>query len=75
MKIVKNQTTNVYYVRYNGQIEKAQLAEIGKVKMLCLLEHPSKGAPIPITSPLFSGCSMDEVIDKFGLGDFVIVTI
>ena len=42
MKIVKNQTTNVYYVRYNGQIEKAQLSEIGKVKMLCLLELPGK---------------------------------
>ena len=40
METVKNQTTEVYYVKYNGQIEKAQLSEIGKVKMLCLLEHP-----------------------------------
>ena len=31
MKIVKNQTTNVYYVRYNGQIEKAYPGEERKL--------------------------------------------
>ena len=75
MKTVKNQTTGMYYVEYNGQIEKVQLSEIGGVKMLCLLEHPGKEAPIPISSPSFSGCLMDEVVDKFGAGDLVFVTI
>ena len=75
MKIVKNQKTNVYYVRYNGQIEKVRLFEINSIKMFCLFEHPDKLAPIPIDSPSFKECSVNEVVEMFGENNLEIVNV
>ena len=42
MKLVLNQMTNVYYIKYNGQIEKIKLVELDNIKMCCLLDHLEK---------------------------------
>lgn len=75
METVKNQKTGVYYVKYNGQIEQVRLFEINNVKMLCLFEHPDKIAPIPIDSPSFGACTIDEVVNKFDAKDLEITNI